>query len=158
MSNQSTIDTSQLDDFFDRLNQNNRNKVMWNAIREIGEDLQSETVERVIQKMGNAAKSTQHKNGKKHKSMVKGVKIIKEEQFNTVVVSIMGQASLKLFELGTDERYTKRDKVSPSGRLYKKGQYRGKIEPKGFFKEARISVSEGDLIKKLEEGFNELVN
>ena len=157
MSNQATIDTSQLDDFFDRINQNNRNKVMWNAIREIGEDLQSETVERLIQKFGSAAKSTQHKSGKKHKSMVKGVKLIKEEQFNTVVVSIMGQASLKLFELGTDDRYLKKDTVSPSGRMYKKGQYRGKIQETRFFKEARLSVSEGDLIKKLEKGLNQLV-
>lgn len=85
------------------------------------------------------------------KPMVEGVKQINDKDYCTVVVSIMRDARLRWEETGTDDRYTtKKSEKSPEG------MYRGKIEPKDFFKDARQSPSiakevEDALIKQLDK-------
>lgn len=156
--NNSNIDTSKVDELFDRLDSGYIKENLTQRLMEIGEDLKQTTIQNIKSDFGSAATSTVHKSGKSHKAMVKGVGIIKEPQYSTVVVSIMKQASLKLFELGTNERYLKKDTQTKGGRILKKGERRGRIQAVGFFRRARISVAESDVLKELEDKLKEVLN
>ncbi len=67
------------------------------------------------------------KNGKKYKSMLQGVKssvYMGDTEDSWGKVHIMGEFRLKFFEMGTNERHTR------------KGWNRGSIKPKWFFRNA----------------------
>lgn len=162
------VDTRELDEFFARLESPQRDEVTMKGLHKYAEKLKELTLQRLVQKMGNAAQRPRVRNGKSSKPMVKGVKITDDKQLATVIVSILKEFRLKYFELGTQERYLKRTgakdreagyRTSDKRKLFRKegkenfyraGSYRGKIEPIHFFKEARQEISEEELVELID--------
>ena len=99
----------------------------------------------------------------------KGVRVIIDKNYHDVIVSIMKDYRLKWFESGTDERYTK-GKITGQAMITKgDGRrlrnvrdnnkiYRGSIEGKHFFAQARNEVTGIDdaINASLNDSFNKL--
>ncbi len=131
-----TIDHSNFDRILDNLNEDNRRAAMLTALRAGGKVLQEQTKESLKKKLGSGATSTSERNSK---PMEQGVRLIVDKDYNEVVVSIMKDYRLRFFELGTDQRYLRKDhpKDNDHRKTYKKGEYRGSITATNFFSEAR---------------------
>lgn len=131
-----TIDHTNFDRILDNLNEDNRRAAMLSALRAGGKVLQEQTKESLKKKLGSGATSTSERNSK---PMEQGVRLIVDKDYNEVVVSIMKDYRLKWYELGTDQRYLKKDhpKDNDHRKTYKKGEYRGSITATNFFSEAR---------------------
>lgn len=145
-----TIETD-INTLFKELNKENRDKVVLSALKKGGEELQGLTKENLKKVLGAAASSSNH-----WQPMEKGIRLIVDKDYNTVIVSILKDFRLKFFESGTDERYLKKDHIKSDGRLLKKGSYRGKIDAKHFFADARNN--EGEIFSAIENALNEELN
>lgn len=144
MSKICEIDTKDLDNILNNLSEENRNKALFNSIVKGGQALVDETKIVLKSKLPNA-----------NADMVKGVKLKKDKSYQEVKVHIMGDYRLKWFELGTDERYLKKPlpHKDDTRYKYKSGStnagglpYRGKIEGKHFFQEARQNSNMMDVV------------
>lgn len=142
-----------------------KSKVLITALKKGGEILQQNTIQTMKSKLGSVATKNEHHS----KPMAEGVRLIVDKNYYDVIVSIMKDYRLKWFETGTDERYTKGKITGQS--MVKKGDgnrlrnvrsgkkgYRGIIDDKHFFKEARenttgideaINASLNDSLNKL---------
>lgn len=131
-----TLDTTNINDILANLSEDNRRLAMLSALRAGGKVLQANTKESLKKKLGSGATSTSERN---KKSMESGVRLIVDKDYNEVVVSIMKDYRLKWFEMGSDQRYLKKDhpKDEKHRKTLKKGEYRGSIAPTHFFSEAR---------------------
>lgn len=159
MNNVCKIDSSQIDEILNRLNEENRNKIMIDALKEGGNILQENTRQNLIKEIGISATSTNHH----RKPMNEGVKLITDKDYLTVLVSIMGDYRLKWFEMGTRERYRKVRGVDSKGKKYvkksEKGGYTGQITGTHFFKSAREDTApiEEAIISAMESELNKLI-
>lgn len=131
-----TLDTKSLSAILDNLNEDNRRAAMLSALRAGGKVLQEQTKESLKRKLGSGATSTSDRN---RRPMEQGVRLIVDKDYNEVIVSIMKDYRLKWYELGTDQRYLRKDhpKDNDHRKTYKKGEYRGNITATNFFSEAR---------------------
>lgn len=143
-----TIDSSQINQLFDSLNQDTQRQIMMKGLEKGGKVLQKATRQRLLQKMPVASRAI----GASKKPMAESIRIIKDKDYSTVIVSIMKHYLNVFFEGGTDGRYLRKEhrKDSKHHRTYKKGEYRGRIKPLNFFAEAR-KESENDIINAIEE-------
>lgn len=144
MSKVCDIDTKDLDNILNNLNEENRNKAIFTSIIKGGQELVKETQQELKKVLPKA-----------NSQMVKGVKLKKDKSYQEVKVHIMGEYRLKWFEMGTDERYLKKPlpHKEETRYKYKSGStntgglpYRGKIEKKEFFKTARENSNMADVV------------
>lgn len=154
MSKICKIDSSEIDNILNNLNEENRKKALFNSLVKGGQELVKETQSELLSVLPNG------------KSMLKGIRLKKDKNYDEVKVHIMGDYRLKFFEMGTEERYLKKPlpKKNETNEL-KSGSknsggtpYRGKISPKYFFQKARehsnmVSV----MIEKLINEINKLM-
>lgn len=92
--------------------------MLFSGLKEAGKLLQEKTKQSVISKMKpGAAESTKSWN----KNMVQGVRLTNDKAYTTVVVSILGDFRLWIFENGTGLRNTD------------KGANRGSVSARNFF-------------------------
>lgn len=162
--NKTTIDSTQITNLFDNLNKEIKGGLLQKGLLKGGKVLQQKTREVMLQKMPNASTAK----GNNKKPMTESIRVINDRQMNEVIVSIMSNYLNIFFESGTKERYLKRTgakdrergyqsgdkrylyrKKGKEGR-YKSGEYRGKIKPLNFFRDAR-NQSENDIIRAIEE-------
>ncbi len=145
--NNVTIDSSQVKKLFDNLNSDFQKQILMKGLEKGGKALQSATKERLLQKMPKA----QSTKGRANKTMVDSIKVIKDNAYSKIIVSIMSHYLNVFFEQGTDGRYLKKHhkKDKDHHRTYKKGEYRGKIKPLHFFADAR-QQNERDVISAIE--------
>lgn len=151
------IDISEVKNLFNKFSEDKRKDAMFKALKKGGEKLVEETKRNLSQKLPNADR------GKRFgKPMSSGVKLKKDKYDNEVLVHILGDFRLKFFELGTDDRYTKKKVAYQKNGKTKfrkesnKNGYRGKIEkPLKFFEDAYknqneiINVIDENLITEL---------
>lgn len=151
MSNICKIDASQIDDILNNLNEENRKKAMINSLVKGAEVLQSETINKLRQKVTNSS------------SMEWGVKVGKDKDYLEAWVSILKDFRLKWFEMGTDERYRKVRGINDKGKKYVKkdvkGGYTGRMTATHFFAEARENTApiESAIIEAMEAELNKLM-
>ena len=138
----SEIDDTQVQNLLNQLSEENRRKVLFNAIKKGAQVLQRNTINNLKVALGTGANSS----GKLGKPITQGVKLTTEKAYNEVKVHIMGDFRLKFFEKGTKERLTK------------KGASRGSIKPSYFFRTARQNESEIDsaIFRSLDEQLNKI--
>ncbi|MBD5113134.1 MAG: hypothetical protein HDT42_11490 [Ruminococcaceae bacterium] len=150
-----TLDTKSLSDILDNLNEDNRRLAMLSALRAGGKVLQANTKESLKKKLGSGATSTSDRN---KFPMEKGVRLIVDKDYNEVVVSIMKDYRLKWFEMGSDQRYLKKDhpKDEKHRKTLRKGEYRGRIGATNFFGEAR--QNEGPVCDAIVEELAKQIN
>lgn len=136
------IDDTQVQNLLNQLSDENRRKVLFNAIKKGAQVLQRNTINNLKVALGTGANSS----GKLGKPITQGVKLTTEKAYNEVKVHIMGDYRLKWFEKGTKERLTK------------KGASRGSIKPLYFFRTARQNESEIDsaIFRSLDEQLNKI--
>ena len=136
------IDDTQVQNLLNQLSEENRRKVLFNAIKKGAQVLQRNTINNLKVALGTGANSS----GKLGKPITQGVKLTTEKSYNEVKVHIMGDFRLKFFEKGTKERLTK------------KGASRGSIRPLYFFRTARQNESEIDsaIFRSLDEQLNKI--
>lgn len=157
MNNVCKIDTKELDEILNNLNERNRKEVMFNSLVKGGNLLVKETQSELLSVLPKANRGERY-----GKPMTKGVKLKKDKDYSEVKVHIMGDYRLKFFEMGTDDRYLEKPLSSESKSSNKKNKgnrpYRGKIIGKGFFKKVRennhvINVVIDNLIKEINKLF-----
>ena len=160
MSKICDIDTKNLDKILNNLNDDNRKNAIFNSLIKGGQNLVEETKQELLKVLPNANRGLRYGN-----PMVGGVKLKKDKDYNEVKVHIMGDFRLKFFELGTDERYLRKPLPSKesSKYKYKSGStntggtpFRGRIQPKYFFKHARensdtLNIISDNLIKEIDK-------
>ena len=136
------IDDTQVQNLLNQLSEENRRKVLFNAIKKGAQVLQRNTINNLKVALGTGSNSS----GKLGKPITQGVKLTTEKAYNEVKVHIMGDFRLKFFEKGTKERLTK------------KGASRGSIKPLYFFRTARQNESEIDsaIFRSLDEQLNKI--
>ena len=136
------IDDIQVQNLLNQLSDENRHKILFNAIKKGAQVLQRNTISNLNAALGTGARSS----GKLGKPITQGVKLTAEKAYNEVMVHIMGDYRLKFFEKGTKERLTK------------KGASRGSIRPLYFFRTARQNESEIDsaIFRSLDEQLNKI--
>lgn len=135
--NNNITDSSQVDKLLDNLGKENRNKIIFNALKEGAKVLKEQT-----QQMASKYVRTNTPNKWNGKTMAQGVTVKADKGISEVMVSIMGDFRLKFFENGTDKRYNspKNNTYLASHKLKKgseKGRYTGKITATHFFRQAR---------------------
>lgn len=161
------IDDTEILKKLDHLTDNDyiKRKVLLTALKKGGEVLQKQTVVVMKSKLGTTATKAEHHS----KPMAEGVRVIVDKNYYDVIVSIMKDYRLKWYEKGTDERYTK-GKITGQAMITKgdgrrkrnvrdnNKLYRGSIEGKYFFAQARNEVSGIDeaINTSLNESFNKL--
>ena len=131
--NNNITDSSQVDKLLDNLAKENRNRIIFNALKEGAKVLKEQTIQQLASKVRS---NTPNKwNGK---TMAQGVTVKADKGISEVMVSIMGDFRLKFFENGTKERYTlgRKNNYLASHTL-KKGRYTGAIKATHFFRQAR---------------------
>lgn len=131
--NNNITDSSQVNKLLDDLGKENRNKIIFNALKEGAKVLKEQTLQQLASKVRS---NTPNKwNGK---TMAQGVTVKADKGISEVMVSIMGDFRLKFFESGTKERYTKPQKNNYlASHALKKGRYTGAIKATHFFRQAR---------------------
>lgn len=160
MSEICKIDTHELDNILNNLNEENRRKALFTSITKGGQELVKETQSELLKVLPKANDTGRY--GK----MINGVKLKKDKSYDEVKVHIMGDFRLKFFEMGTEERYLKKPLKQKENTRYKYksgtnnsggNPYRGKIQAKYFFQKARENSKMIDtLINTLEKEINKL--
>ena len=171
------FDVSQIDKIFECLSEENRKKILMEALKISGEELVEQTKETMIKKLGSTATSTRNYNKRpKNKAMVEGVTTKTDKDYLTVIVSILKDFRAKWFEKGTKERkllrtgakdrergYYEGDKrmlYRKKGKehLYKAGANRGKIEPHYFFRDTVDSYDYEKITEHIDKTLQNLIN
>lgn len=166
------IDTSEIDRVLSNLNEQARHNAIYNSLKKGGEKLVEKSRSIIIQKMGSGATSK----NKYKKSIAEGYHLGKgDKSYLEVIVTALGMFLTKFFELGTDERYLKRTGAKDRSKgymkgdkrylhrkagkenQYKKGAYRGKIEPHLALKNARENGGQ-DVLNTIIENLNNEIN
>lgn len=132
--------TDQLDAFLENLSDDEvKQRILYKALINAGKELQSTTKKYFRNAMGAAADSVSKYI---RKPFNEGIILKGDRAYCEARVSIMKDFRMKFFETGTDERFIKQRGHSDlrrnrhtknTGKL----NYRGKIESKHFFKDAR---------------------
>lgn len=139
----SNVDDSQVRNLFAKLDDENRSRMMFKALKKGAEHLQNQTQTLLRTRLANSA------------SMVKGVKLKSDKSYNEISVHIMGDYRLRWFEKGTKPRKTKGHKVTGYNRSRRirsgKGGNRGAIRPLYYFRDARQSDIDSVMIQTLDE-------
>ena len=131
--NNNITDSSQVDKLLDNLGKENRNRIIFNALKEGAKVLKEQTLQQLASKV--KSNTPNRWNGK---TMAQGVTVKADKGISEVMVSIMGDFRLKIFENGTKERYTKPQKNNYlASHKLKKGRYTGAIKATHFFRQAR---------------------
>lgn len=162
MSNVCVINKRGIEEIIDNLNAQNRNEAIYKALVKGGEALVKETKEQLRKELPRGATS-----GKRYgDALEKGVKLQKDKHYDEVKVHIMGDYRLKFFELGTADRYTRKsrkllrndDSFRKSGGTQGINGYRGKIDAKHFFQQARENDTPiiEEIIETLQKEINKL--
>ena len=137
MNDNVTIDDSQVQDLFKRLDSKDQKKAMKSALRKAASILVKKTKSNLKQVVRN----TNVPSGKYKKVLQKGIQSKVAKDANEAEVHIMGDFRLKFFEKGTQQRVTKGYKITgyDGKNLVRegKGSNKGKIEAKYFFKKAQ---------------------
>lgn len=141
MSKVCNINSNEIENILNELNENNRKEIIFKSLVKGGNELVKETKRELKKSLPQGATS-----GNRYGTpMESGVKLKKDKDYDEVKVHIMGDYRLKFFEMGTDERYLKKPLKHKEDARYKyrnnsdvnSKPYRGKISPKHFFKNAR---------------------
>ena len=156
--NNNITDSSQIDKLLDNLGKENRNRIIFNALKEGAKVLKEQTLQQLESKV--RSNTPNRWNGK---TMAQGVNLKADKGISEVMVSIMGDFRLKFFENGTKERYTKPQKNNylASHTLKKgseKGRYTGAIKTIHFFRSARENEEPIDeaIKRSLDKQLNDL--
>lgn len=143
------IDDRQVMNLFNSLNEEASRKMLLEALKKAGKELQEETKSNLKARLGNKATSPNRWNGK---TLESGITLKADKDYTEVSVSIMGDFRLKFFEKGTKSRYTK------------KGFYRGKMGEnkegasnyRNFFKEARQNDLTDTITKSISQSLKRI--
>lgn len=148
--NNVTIDSSQVENLFDTLNQEIQKGIMMKGLKEGAKYLQKQTQQTLVQKFPKA----QSAKGKANRTMVEGVYVKPKNYMTEVDVNVMGNYLNIFFEGGTDERYRKVRYKAKNGKNKidhsKKGGYTGKITALNFFSTTR-QREEDNVINTIQE-------
>ena len=143
------IDTTKIESLLSELSDDIHNEILMKGLKKGGDKLKENTQQIMLQKVPFAG----YAKGYANKTMVEGVRVIKDRDYNEIIVSIMKNYLNIFFENGTTERYRKLRGVKPNGKTYRKDNtqngYTGKVEGYHFFKEARENDS--DVIEAIKE-------
>lgn len=155
--NNVTIDTSQVINLFDSLNQETQKGIMMKGLKEGAKYLQKQTQQTLVQKFPKA----QSAKGKANRTMVEGVYVKPKKIETEVDVNVMGNYLNIFFESGTDERYRKVRYKASNGRNKidhsRKGGYTGKLKALNFFSTTR-QREEDNVIDKIKEEITKELN
>lgn len=157
------VDVSEIEKMLDKITPTQQRDIMLKAFKAGGELLKSKAREKLLQKFPGASTAR----GGAKMTMAEGIACFENEQFNSVTVSLTNRKHganylNKWFETGTGERVLKKDTKYDNQhfRTFKKGESRGKISAKNFFRDARqensdkmIQLIEDEIIKALYELF-----
>lgn len=141
-----SIESSDVDRFLDNLDDDKvRQNIIYKGLIEGGKILQGMTKEYFKQKMGESA---YHQSKYIKAPFYEGVTLKGDKAYLEVRVAIMKDFRMKFFEKGTHDRYIKQKGHSDLQRArYVKNtgkpNYRGAIQPKWFFKDARNASASG---------------
>ena len=135
-----TVDASRVDRLLANLENENRQKIITEALRRGGQVAMQGVKQSLRAKVGSSAQS-----------MEKGIKLKVDKAYNEVTLHIMGDYRLKWFEKGTKPRYTKGHKTTgylSNHRLKRtgKGGYRGQMVATHFFREGLNEQAIGSAI------------
>lgn len=136
-SNVCNINCNELQRILSNLSDSDQRKtIMLQSLRAGAKVLAENTKTNMIKKLGESATKT---SDRIKKPMTDAVHITVDKDYGLVVVSILKQHTAKWFEMGTDQRYLKKDRPADAThhRTYKKGEHRGSITATNFFAEAR---------------------
>ena len=152
-----TIDSSQVTNLFNSLNQETQKEIMMKGLKQGAKYLQSKTQETLVRKFPKA----QSTKGKANRTMYEGVTIKPIKVMTEVDVSIMSNYLNIFFEGGTDERYRKVRYQDKKGKTRvskdKKGGYTGRLKALNFFAETR-QQEENNVIKTIEDEIGKQIN
>lgn len=141
------LDRSVIDKKLESLIGRKQDIIKLKALAEGGKQLRDFARQTLVKKFpkANSAK------GKSKRTMSDGIHVITDKQTKEVIVSIMKNYLNIWFELGTENRYLKdiHPKDDTHHKTYKKGEFRGKISPLHFFRDARESHSD-EVIQTIE--------
>lgn len=159
------IDTRDLMNILNKLDEERRRDVMYKSLTKGGQRLVKETKDKLRKELPSGAAS-----GKRYGTpMESGIKLAKNKDYDEVKVHIMGDYRLRFFEMGTEDRYirkTKGSKTTESNYKFRKNEgsqgktgYRGSIRAKHFFKQARdnAQVILDEIIQNLQRGIDKLI-
>lgn len=165
------IDSSNLENILNNLNEENRNKAILKSLKKGGDVLVEKSQENIIRKMGSGATSKK----RFKKSIVEGYGVKQDKDYLEILVLATKFFLTRIFELGTkkprvlkrdgakdrnagkmgDRRYWKRK--ANTDHIYYKGANRGSIEAKHAFKDAR-EQNENEIINEILDTLNNEIN
>lgn len=125
--NNVAVDDSKVQNLFRALEQDNRKRILFEALKKGASKLADSTKVQLKRKLGAGASTPNRWNGR---TMESGIKIKADKNYCEVAVNIMGDFRLKFFEKGTRIRQTK------------KNANRGAIKALNFFQSARSDEEE----------------
>lgn len=137
------VDEKKVMEMFKDLSYKNQIKSYKQALRISARIIQKEAKASLKKEIGKAA----NRKGR-YGRLNSGIKIKVARNGTSAKVHIMGDFRLKFFELGTEERYLK-----------KNGAYRGKMTATHFFQNARVAKekeAEDTLTKNLEQSIKKI--
>ncbi len=149
------IDSTLLDKRLNALISRRQREIIMESLTAGAKVLQQYTRDNLLRKMPKATSAPGSKKGRK---MVDDIHIVKDKDFNLVMVSVLNYLT-KWYEMGTDNRYLKETHKADDKhhRTYKKGEARGAIKPLRFFREARETHID-DVVNAITDKFLELLN
>ena len=143
------IDDKGVMNLFNSLDEDSSKRILLEALKKAGKELQEETKSNLKARLGNKATSPNRWNGK---TLESGIRLKADKDYTEVAVNIMGDFRLKFFEKGTKDRFTK------------KGFYRGKLGEnkegasnyRNFFKEARQNDLTDTITKSISQSLKRI--
>lgn len=157
MASNITIDTTQIKQLFNNLNQEKQKEIMMSGLKKGAKYLKEETQKTLLSKFPKAKTAKR----KANRTMYEGVYIKPKKDYTEVDVSVMGNYLNIFFEGGTKERYRKVRYTDSKGKTRvsksQKGGYTGKVGALNFFAETRQKESD-NVINKIEEEIGKQIN
>ena len=143
------IDDKGVMNLFNSLDEVSSKRILLEALKKAGKELQEETKSNLKARLGNKATSPNRWNGK---TLESGIRLKADKDYTEVAVNIMGDFRLKFFEKGTKDRFTK------------KGFYRGKMGEnkegasnyRNFFKDARNRDLSGTITHSINQSLKRI--
>ena len=143
------IDDKGVMNLFNSLDEDSSKRILLEALKKAGKELQEETKSNLKARLGNKATSPNRWNGK---TLESGIRLKADKDYTEVAVNIMGDFRLKFFEKGTKDRFTK------------KGFYRGKMGEnkegasnyRNFFKDARNRDLSGTITHSINQSLKRI--
>lgn len=150
------VDTTQVLAMFSEFDEKQRKLVFRRSLGEASRILVRETRKQLRGvKTKRGSLSTKTPDRRAGKTLESGVRYKIAKDAKEAKVHILGHFLLKMFELGTKDRYTKFHRITRSGRMGK-GGYRGRIDASKFFVKGK-EMSRKQVFDSMDQTFSKHV-